>query len=207
MADELTQEQFERIYGPAAPLTLTQVATLFRGAPFRWWICGGWSLELADQPRRHHDDVEVGIARAELPLIREWLADYHLWDIHAGMLTFMKPDYQLPDDHEQLWLRRDAYSPWLMDLMLTPVEGDTWFYKRDRRLSRPFDEAIQVGTDGIPRQRPEIGLLFKARRRFPRDEEDFAAVVPQLPDADRAWLRDAIRLTEPPDNPWLAKLG
>ena len=207
MAEELTQDEFERIYGRVAPLTLTQVRDLFEGADLRWWICGGWSLELDDQPRREHTDVEVGIVRAELPTVRNWLADYHLWDIHAGTLTYMKSEFELPEDHEQLWVRRDAYSPWLIDLMLTPIEGDTWFYKRDRRLSRPYAEAISTGQDGIPRQRPEIGLLFKARRREPRDEEDFAAVVPRLSAANRRWLRDAIELTEPPGNPWLERLG
>jgi len=42
---ELTQEEFERIYGRVAPLTLTQVRDLFEGSDLRWWICGGWSLE------------------------------------------------------------------------------------------------------------------------------------------------------------------
>ena len=206
MAAELTQDEFERIYGRVAPLMLTQLRDLFEGADFRWWICGGRSLELDDQPRREHSDVEVGIAREELPKVRDWLVDYHVWAIHAGTLTFMKADFALPDDHEQLWVRRDAYSPWLMDLMLTPVEGHTWFYKRDRRLTRPYAEAITTGRDGIARQRPEIGLLFKARRREPRDEADFAAVVPRLPDDDRRWLRDVIELTEPPGNPWLERL-
>ncbi len=206
MDPELTDDEFHRIYGPGAPPTLSEVGAMFAGAPFRWWICGGWSLELGDEPRRHHDDVEVGIVRTELPTVREWLSDYHLWDIHAGALVYLKPGLELADDHEQLWLRRDAYSPWLMDLMLTPVEGDVWLYKRDRRLSLPFDEAIRVGADGIPRQRPEIGLLFKARRRAPRDEEDFAAVVPTLSAQDRAWLKAAIELTEPPGNPWLVRL-
>lgn len=205
--DDLPQEEFERIYGPVAQPSLTEVGAIFARAPLRWWICGGWSLELGPVPRRHHEDVEVGIVRAELPLLREWLADYHLWDIHAGTLAFLWPRVEVPTDHEQLWMRRDASSPWLMDLMLTPVEGDTWFYKRDERVSRPFSETVTVGADGIPRQRPEIGLLFKARRRFPRDEEDFAAVVPELPAADRDWLRDAIELTEPPDNPWLVRLA
>ena len=129
---------------------MPEVSALFNSAPFRWWICGGWSLELGAVPRRHHEDVEVGFARTELPALREWLADYHLWDIHAGTLTLMKPDYQLPDEHEQLWLRRDAYSPWLIDLMLTPVDGETWFYKRDRRLSRPFEEAVTIGSRRNP---------------------------------------------------------
>ena len=204
--DELSQEEFEGIYGRVAPLALAEVAQLFDGASFRWWIAGGWSLELDAQPRRHHDDVEVAIARDDLPMVREWLSDYHLWDIHAGTLTYLSPKVELSDDHEQLWLRRDAHSPWLMDLMLTPVDGETWLYKRDRRLTRPLSEVIRHDADGVPRQRPEIGLLFKARRRYPRDEDDFAAVVPTLSDDDRRWLRDAIALTEPADNPWLARL-
>ena len=100
MADELTQEEFERIYGRVAPLTLTQLRDLFQGADFRWWICGGWSLELDEQPRRQHSNVEVGIARAELPKVRRWLADYHLWDIHAGALVHMSAGVELADDHE-----------------------------------------------------------------------------------------------------------
>jgi hypothetical protein len=204
--DELSQDEFERIYGPVKPLGLAEVGALFSGAPFRWWICGGWSLELGPVPRRHHEDVEVGIARADLPLVREWMSDFHIWDIHAGTLSFLWPKLEVPEEHEQLWVRRDAYSPWLFDLMLTPVEDETWFYKRDRRVSRPFIEAVATGADGIPRQKPEIGLLFKARRRAPRDEEDFAAVVPHLSAADRDWLRDAIELTEPPDTPWLERL-
>ena len=203
---ELSQAEFEHIFGRVAPLSLPDVAQLFDRAPFRWWICGGWSLELDATPRRQHEDVEVGIARQDLAAVRHWLADYHLWDIHAGTLTFLWPKVEIPDDHEQLWVRRDASSPWLMDLMLTPVEGKTWIYKRDRRVSRPFEEAVTVGPDGIPRQRPEIGLLFKARRRVPRDEQDFTAVVPALSEADRAWLRAAIELTEPPGNPWLERL-
>lgn len=207
MDPELTDEEFHRIYGPSAYLDPRDVAQIFAGAPFRWWICGGWSLELGPTPRRHHDDVEVGIARDDVPAAREFLTDFHLWDIHAGMLTFMKPDYQVPADHEQLWLRRDAYSPWLMDLMLTPVEGDAWFYKRDRRLELPFNEAVVEGSDGVPRQRPTIGLLFKARRRAERDEEDFAAIVPTLSASERDWLRAAIELTEPSGNPWLERLA
>lgn len=204
--NELSHDEFVRIYGPLAPLSLPEIARLFDGAPFRWWICGGWSLELGPTPRRQHEDVEVGIGRADLPLVRKWLADYHLWDIHAGTLTYLRPALEVPDDHEQLWVRRDAYSPWLMDLMLTPVEGEAWFYKRDRRVTRPLREAVVTGRDGIPRQRPEIGLLFKARRRTQRDEEDFAAVVPTLSDEDREWLRAAIEMTEPPGNPWLERL-
>ena len=73
--------------------------------------------------------------RRDLDALRSWLSDFHLWDTHEGCLRHLTPDAVVPDDHEQLWLRRDGFSPWLMDLMLTPVEGDVWLYKRDHRVS------------------------------------------------------------------------
>ena len=204
---ELGFAEFQRIYGPIRPLSLAEAGALFDGAPLRWWVAGGWSVELGTVPRRFHEDLEIAVPRRDLPALRDWLRDYHLWDTHEAALRFVGPDEIVPDDHEQLWMRRDAYSPWLLDLMLTPAVGETWLYKRDERVSRPLDSVVRVGADGIPYQRPEISLLFKARRRWEKDELDFAAVVRELDASDRAWLRDAIALTEPPHHPWLARLG
>ena len=207
MPEELDFEAFQHIYGPIRALSPAEAGLLFHQAPFRWWVAGGWSTELGPAPRRIHEDLEVSIPREAVPALRSWLRDYHLWDTHDGALRFLGPDADLPDDHEQLWLRRDGSSPWLVDLMLTPVVEDVWFYKRDHTISRPIDEAIRIGADGIPYQRPEITLLFKARRRLDRDEADFAAVVPELSAEDRAWLSDAIARTEPPPHPWLERLA
>jgi hypothetical protein len=209
---ELPFDEFQRIYGRVEALSPAQAAELFTGAPFRWWVAGGWSVELNPEPRRIHEDLEVAIPRSDLPGVREWLRDYHLWDTHAGTLTFLGPGVELPPatgtsaiDHEQLWVRRDAYSPWLMDLMLAPVEDGTWYYKRDRRISRPLAEVVRMSA-GVPYQRPEVTLLYKARRRATKDEADFAAVVPRLSPADRAWLHAAIALTEPAGHPWIEQL-
>jgi hypothetical protein len=204
---ELGFEAFQRIYGPIRALSPVEAAVLFDGAPFRWWVAGGWSTELGSSPRRFHEDLEVAVPTPDSPALRAWLHDYHLWDTHAAGLRFLAPDVDLPTDHDQLWLRRDAHSPWLMDLMLTPVDGDTWRYKRDHRVSRPLTSVIRIGADGVLYQRPEVTLLFKARRRWEKDEADFDAVVPVLEPADRAWLRDAISLTEPARHPWLERLG
>jgi hypothetical protein len=204
---ELGFDEFQRIYGPIRALSPAEAASLFDGAPFRWWVAGGWSVELGVEPRRFHEDLEVAVPRGAVPALREWLGDYHLWDTHEAALRFLAPDVTVPVDHGQLWLRRDAYSPWLLDVMLTPVTGATWFYKRDQRVSRPLESVIRVGADGISYQRPEITLLFKARRRSEKDESDFAAVAPLLEASDRDWLRNAISLTEPARHPWLERLG
>jgi hypothetical protein len=170
-------------------------------------VAGGWSVELDAQPRRLHEDLEIAVPRSDVQLVREWLRDFHLWDTHDWALRFLAPDVIVPIDHEQLWVRRDAFSPWLLDVMLTPVAGNKWFYKRDQRVSRPLDDVIRIGSDGVPYQRPEVTLLFKARRRFEKDESDFTAVAPGLHAADRGWLRRAIELTEPAGHPWLDHLG
>lgn len=205
MADELSFEEFQRIYGRVDALTPAAAASLFSGAPFRWWVCGGWSTELGAEQRRFHEDIEIGVPRADLAAVRAWLADFHVWDIHSGSLRLLRPTDELPDDHEQIWVRRDAYSPWLMDVMPTPVDGETWVYKRDHRLTRPMDDVV-VQRDGVGYQRPEITLLYKAKHRRAKDEADFAAVVPMLSERDRVWLKDAMALTEPADNPWLELL-
>ena len=204
---ELGFEEFQRIYGPIQALSPAEAASLFEGAPFRWWVAGGWSVELGAEPRRFHEDLEVAVPRRDVLAVRDWLRDYHLWDTHEAALRFLAPDVIVPVDHGQLWVRRDAYSPWLLDLMLTQVDGETWFFKRDQLVSRPFESVIRIGADGIFYQRPEVTLLFKARRRSEKDESDFAAVVPLLDASDRDWLRAAISLTEPSLHPWLERLG
>ena len=204
---EPTDEEFHAIYGPVEPPSPSEAGELFSGASFRWWIVGGWSTELESTPRRTHEDLEISVARHDLDALREWLENYHFWDIHDGTLKFLKPGMGMPDEHhEQVWVRRNAFSPWILDVLLTPVEDDMWLFKRDRRLSLPMSELV-VTRDGVPYQRPEIALLFKARRRADRDEDDFAAVLPTLSGADRAWLRDALAMTEPADNPWLERLA
>jgi hypothetical protein len=84
---EIPFDEFQRIYGRVEPFSPAQVAELFAGAPFRWWVAGGWSVELDSKPRRSHEDIEIGIPREDLPAVREWLREYHLWDTNSGALT------------------------------------------------------------------------------------------------------------------------
>jgi hypothetical protein len=203
--DDLSDDEFQRRYGPLAPLTLPEVASLFAGAPFVWWVVGGWSTELDASPRREHEDVDVAFLRRDLLGVQRWLGDYHLWDVHLGTLRLLPLDGVMDDDHEQLWLRRDAYSPWLLDLLLTPADGDEWIYKRDHRIRRPLSGAVRSRWDGLPVQAPEITLLFKARQQRAKDEVDLAAVLPRLDLAARAWLREALVLTQP-GHPWLQQV-
>jgi hypothetical protein len=108
------------------------------------------------------------------------------------------------DDEEQFWLRRDAAAPWLLDLLATPTDGDTWVFKKDPRVTRPLAEAT-THVHGIPVMAPEIALLFKAAHDRPKDRADLDAVLPRLDAGQRAWLGDGLR-TWQGDHDWLERL-
>ncbi len=204
-ANRLDPEAFQRWYGTWQPWSPTRVLDRFGDAPFRWWIVGGWSTDFGQPPRREHEDTDVSVLADDLPALRQWLRGFHLWEAHQGTLRPLLPDLPLTPGRQQLWLRYGASSPWLLDLALTPSDRGVWLYKRDPRLRLPLDEVVVTGPDGVPYQRPEITLLFKARLSRAKDEADLLAVLPTLDVTARAWLHDALNLTEP-GHPWLAQV-
>ncbi|WP_410627783.1 hypothetical protein [Amycolatopsis sp. cmx-8-4] len=56
---------------------------------------------------------------------------------------------------------------------------------------------------GIPYLVPEVQLFYKSARPRPKDEQDFAAVLPVLDRAQRRWLADALGTA----HPWHDRLG
>lgn len=202
----MAEWEFQRIYGRWSPLLPTEVGRLLDGAPFTWWIAGGWSLEADPRlPRRRHEDVDVAVLADDLDAVRERLRGFDLWEAHSGALRPLLPGEAPHDGCDQLWVRRDAYSPWVMDLLLTRTDGEDWVYKRDQRIRRPLAATIRTGPDGVPYQVPEVGLLFKTRLERTKDVDDLEQTWPRLGAEDRRWLREAVELTEP-GHPWLARM-
>jgi hypothetical protein len=195
---ELTDDEFDLLYGPWAPPAPEAVGDLL--GELTWWIAGGWALELFSGVSRHHHDLDVCVPRADLDRVRKQLAGFHLWTAQDGALKPLSRFDQLPPEYEQLWVRRDATSPWLLDLLLQPVEAGDWVFKKDGRVWVPMERAV-VRTRGIPHLAPEIALLHKAHLCRPQDEQDLAVVLPLLADDRRAWLRDALALVVP-TSPW-----
>lgn len=198
-------DDFVARYGAWAGWTPRDVAACFAGAPFPWWVAGGWAVEAFTGTARHHEDVDVMVLFRDLPALRAWLAAYHLWEAHSGTLRPLRPGEDLLPEREQLWVRRDAASPWLMDLLLTPTDGDDWLCKRDHRVRRPL-ASIGYVADGVPYLRPEIVLLLKAKLDRAKDRADLAAALPLLDAADRAWLREALGQVHA-GHPWLASIS
>ena len=205
---EMDDEEFFRWYGTWEPLDPQGVAALMAGFPRPWWLVGGWSIDAFTGVPREHEDVDLSILGCDVPYLRHHLgADWCLWSNESGTLRPLNdrfPELLAPDC--QVWIRRDAASPWVIDLPITPDRDGLWTSKRWPEHVVPVEEATWVAADGIRYSNPEIALHYKARSRRPKDERDLDLSWPLLSREQRSWLLGAIRATEGPDHPWLRRL-
>ena len=197
---DAADEQFASIFGHFAASTPSDAAALLAGTSATWWIAGGHALEAAGRPAREHADLDVAVLRSDLDAVVAHLADLHLWEPQGLGLRLQVPGEPVPEGCDQLWVRRDASSPWLLDLLSTPAEGEDWLFLRDPRVRRPLSQ-VGVVVEGIPHLRPEVVLLHKAPLDRAKDRDDLAATLPHLDPAAVAWLDDALTVVAP-DHPW-----
>ncbi|HEU4323358.1 MAG TPA: hypothetical protein VFS21_09445 [Roseiflexaceae bacterium] len=191
-------------YDRWSPLTVAEVAQLFAGAPFTWGLAGGYALELfASRPLREHDDIDVLVFRDEQQLVQRWLRDWHLFAADPpGTLRPWRAGEELPYGIHDIWGHRPGSDAWQLQLMLAEAEGGEWFSRRDRRVRGPRDGLFAKYGD-LPCLRPEVQLFYKAHRPRPKDEQDFAACLPLLDPAARAWLAEQLRLVYGEGHGWV----
>ena len=205
--DETDEDRdFYRWYGAWSPLTPPEVANTLDGLGARWWIVGGWAVDAFTGVSRDHEDIDVAFFRADLPAVLERLsAELCVWSNQSGTLRPLRKPGDLLEGSRQLWVRRDGDSPWLIDLAMTPHDGDTWISPRDGRVRAPFEDATFVAPDGIRYLRPELVMFMKARTARSKDDRDLAAILPRLDVAARARLAAALELAHP-GHRWLETL-
>jgi hypothetical protein len=201
-------EEFYRWYGPWDPLDPPGIAALMRGFERPWWIVGGWAVEAFTGVRREHEDLDLSVLACDVPAFRAHLGDaWTPWSNAGGTLRPLNDEFPDPLHVEgQIWLRRSAGDPWVVDLPITPDREGLWTNKRDPDHVLPVEQATWVADDGIRYLRPEIVLLYKAALHRPKDDGDLATVLPLLDEASRRWLRDAVGRLHP-DHPWVGELG
>jgi hypothetical protein len=212
--EEAEERAFIRKYGDLAPFDPWQVAEFMAGFPRPWWIVGGWSIEAFTFDRgagapRQHEDVDLTILACDVPAFRAHVdeEEWHLWSNYSGQLRPLDDHYPEPHTPDsQIWVRRSAQDPWVIDLPITPDLDGLWTNKRIPDHVAPLDDVTWVAADGIRYVNPEIALLYKAGNGRRKDDRDLARCLPLLGTDARTWLRDSVARLYP-EHAWLAQLS
>jgi hypothetical protein len=180
--------------------------TLVGHIPARWWVAGGWALDLfLGEQSRAHKDLDVGVLRRDLPQVLAAMPGWEFFEARGGEL-FGPLTGAAREDVNSLWGRRAHSEEWVLELMLDDADGDEWVFRRDRSIRRSLDTLVRHDGEGTPYLVPEVQLLYKANQIREEDEADFARVAVRLDAASRGWLSRALSEVSP-RHPWLAALG
>lgn len=163
------------------------VADLLRDLSVPWCIAGGWSIDLfLGRQTREHSDIEIVIPETSI-----------------GRVTDALPDHEFTVCEYHTFVREPGAGVWRLDVMRDPHDGGTWMWRINKAICMPYSDLIQRTDGGIPYQRPEVSLLYKAGSMRLKDEADLEVAGKHLSATGRAWLRKAISATWGQNHRWL----
>jgi len=201
----MTQSSFEPDLSAWDAWRPGEVARLLRDVDAPWYVTAGWALDLfRGRQTRDHDDLEIAVPTSGLAEIQRALSGCDLYAVGGGLAHPLTPETLA--EHHQTWVRERATGLWRLDIMREPWDRDTWVFRRDARIRLPRDRVIAYTADGIPYARPEVALLYKAKNARPKDDDDFAGVLPLLDPGARRWLTGSLELVHP-GHRWLETLS
>ena len=197
---------FDRWYGGWDPLTPATIGDFMDGFDRPWWIIGGWSIEVFTGVPRPHEDMDISILSSDVGAFREFLGDrWTPWNVDDSWFRPFDHRFTEVRPDSQVWVRRDAVSPWVLDVPFTPDTGGRWTNKRNLQHTEELDDVTWVAPDGLRYARPEVSLMFKAAQTREKDRRDAEVALPLLDRPARTWLRDAVARLDP-EHEWARSL-
>ena len=205
-ASHLPPEAFNRWYGGWDPLDPSNIAEFMQGFDRPWWIIGGWSIEVFTGVVRSHDDMDISILSSDAEAFRLFLGNrWTPWNVDDGWFRPFDARFRDVRPDSQIWVRRDAQSPWILDVPFTPDTDGRWTNKRNLDHSEDLEAVTWFAPDGLRYARPEVTLMFKAAQARDKDIRDAEVTLPRLGDAARRWLHEAL-INIDPQHTWLSVL-
>ena len=194
---------------PEAFEPATRAATYFARQSLRWYIAGGWAVDLfLGRQTRPHEDIEVAVLRRDQRLLRHVLEGWTWLKVVPGSQSSVGTVWG-----EQEWLELPIHELYargphreLVEVLLQESDAKAWRFRREPTVSMPLSELGVRSKLGIPILRPEVVLLYKAKSPRAKDEQDFIALLPALGDAQAAWLGEALDRCHP-GHPWRTRIS
>jgi hypothetical protein len=181
------------------------LAPRLAGVTFPWCVAGGWAIDLfLGEQTREHGDLEIALPDDSFVYLPPLLPELEFYVPQgAGRLAPSSPTTLAGESH-QTWGFETAAGVWRVDVFREPHDGETWICRREPAIRLPYSRVIADGE--VPYLAPEIALLFKAKwSGLEKNQADFAAALPRLSEAQRAWLHEALGLAHP-DHEWRRRL-
>ncbi|MGV1795227.1 nucleotidyltransferase domain-containing protein [Rhizobium sp. A37_96] len=176
------------------------------GADIHWYVVGGWALDLwHGRQTRNHEDLEFAVLPEDVDRARALLGELAFFSVVDGHIEHLPSSVPPPAHVTQLWGADPKEGCWRVDMMPERGTPATWVYKRDPTLKLPRNDIIRKTAEGLPYLGPAAVLLFKARHRREKDDQDFDLALPRLSASERADLRKWLERLHP-DHDWMARL-
>jgi aminoglycoside-2''-adenylyltransferase len=190
----------------AIPELVATVKRLMAPYAGTWALCGGWAVDLwLGRVTREHEDIDIAVFLDEQRLFATQLADWrlvpHETDDAGHQIPWDGHDLAFPS---HLHAAKDVRPT--RELLVNERGEGSWILRRDPRTSLPQARFTLASPWGIPVMAPEAVLFYKMiGDQRPRDLPDVTNLLPSLSDRQRAWLYEAVRLTNP-ENTLLRRL-
>ena len=138
---------------------------------------------------RPHRDIDISVSAADWNRFAGHVSGrLELWNARHGKLRSVETE-----PWHNVWAREHGGSAWRLQINLEPVADGVWRYRRAPAINRPLAEAV-LHDGALPYVAPAVQLLWASKSPRPKDEIDFAAVLPLLAPGERDWLDQATAL-------------
>ncbi|WP_414053481.1 nucleotidyltransferase domain-containing protein [Macrococcus equi] len=166
---------------------VSDLKLLLKDAPFEWYLAGGYALdEFMKKRTREHDDIDILLDIKYIKEVLGFFKQYQIFIARDGNLLENKNNILSSDS---LWISKDKFSPFFLEIMLFESKDGDWIYKRNRDIRRPIDSFYFISNE-IKVIEPEIQLLYKMNSNNVRNKDllDYENVYSKLSEEQRIWL-------------------
>ncbi|MFP7298943.1 nucleotidyltransferase domain-containing protein [Neobacillus niacini] len=191
------------------PISIKEIHQVFSNIPAFWCLAGGEALDLhMGKKSREHSDVDVVIYREQQQILYQSLSrEWTLYKVSNKKLTPWR-DGEFLESINDVWVSKNANSPFSFQLMFLESVNDEWVYRREKSIRVPKSRIYLKTSEGIPYLKPEIQLLYKAgsSRMREKDFKDFQTLLPVLTEEEKDWLKLSLITQFPEGHHWIGYL-